>query len=214
MAIPRNIPKRQNVISMWSFENNLLDKSNYSNNGTATGAANYASASGKIGSYFTDASATVTFANTLVSGTADFSFAGWVNTANNGGRTGFFSFANKTAYLEKNAANNLNYGDGTKTLTAGGIAINNTWVHVGLTRISGTGQLYIAGSANGSSGDISTSLATGGGNLYRGLDAQEVWAYKIDEFLFWNAGLTAGEMATMAALTAYIPANSAFYLFL
>jgi len=203
VGVPLNLPKRSNVVAMWSYEGDgKADRSGYGHHINVFSGTPEAC---KIGTGVTErqwhggnTQGTYTF------GTSDWTFCCWIATGNNGGQTGFFAMAGQTCYFYKDYSNNLQGNDGGHGIGLGAIGYDRAWNHVAVVKSSGNAQVYRGGSAYGGAQTFDTSLANGQFTPMWGGPAMEGWSYYQDEMIVWNVALTAGEISTIYGLTSYV----------
>jgi len=202
VGVPLNLPRRSNVLAMWSFEGNFNDRSGqgyHVQNATVLST----SAGGKIGIFDNEQGGgwTPTGKN-FFSGTGDFTWCCWYRSGNNGGPTGLFSMGEQTAYVEKNVFNSMYFSGGGGSLALG-FGYDNVWRHGAIVRLSGAGTSYTNAGVS-ATGSIAGSIASGRATVWYGSAGYEGWGHECDEMIFWNVALTAGEISTVYNLTSYV----------
>lgn len=199
-----------NLVSYYKLQETTGDvvDSEGSNTGTNVGATR--GATGLIGNCFdfdgTNDEVTVADNNTLDFGTGDFSVNFWVNapntTAADGGLvtkkitsspwTGFvirFTTNHKVDYITTGVA---------RTITISTGIADSSWHMITLTRSSNTVQLYLDGSADGSSGTDNENIDNA--NIMRFGQLQGFGSFMdglLDEIGIWNKALSTTEITDL-----------------
>jgi len=205
-----------NVVGLWNMDSNdvsgttVFDKSFYANNATLVGAPSFVTGKKGEGVDLNGTSQYLTATDNagFAFGTGDFTLAAWVNIDDltklqhhtifckgNPESAGEWCFqvlgnADSRVNFRSNATNEV---ISTSTLT------QDEWVHVVITRTSGSLQAYINGVADGASGAFADNI-TNAENItmgYRNVTYNGYFDGTLDDVRIYNDDLTADEISNL-----------------
>ena len=193
------------LVSYWAMEGSSGDffGTNY---GTDT-SVTYGTSYGKInqGANFGGSSGAITLSSYPTTGTGNFSTFAWVKTTITGARQTIASWGkgnsgtNTGTYLFINPSNKLEFDLSNVAGPSSAATITDgNWHLVGVVNSGGTVQLYVDGSASGSSVSMSPNItALNGSFIGRDIDGGHYLNGYLDEVGIWSKALSTNEISDL-----------------